>query len=342
MGDANGRVAGLRCVALVDPFASGKTSLLEAILARTGAIQRQGTVSQGNTVGDASPEARAHAMSVEANVAETTFMGDSYTFIDCPGSVEFLFEAQGVLAGADVAIVVAEPDEKKVAALQLILKELEERGVPHLLFIIKVDKFDRRLHDILTMLQPASSVPLVLRQISIRKDGNVTGFIDLALERAHIYQEHSESEVIDFPSAERERVLEARFEMLEAIADYDDGLMEKLLEDIQPGTDYVFTDLVKETRDGMICSVFIGLAEHGNGILRLMKALRHETPAIEQTRERLGLEEDAGSVVQVLKTFYTPHAGKLSIVRVLAGTVSDGTVLLRSDEQESRCPGCST
>lgn len=90
---AGGRLSGPKCIAIVGPFASGKTTLLEAILARTGAIARQNAVSSGNTVGDHSPEARNHAMSVEATVATTEFMGDSLTFIDCPGSVEFAYEA---------------------------------------------------------------------------------------------------------------------------------------------------------------------------------------------------------------------------------------------------------
>src|SRR4051794_12421436 len=114
MANGNGRVAGSRCIALVGPFASGKTTLLEAILARTGAVTRQGSVAEKNTIGDASPEARAHQMSVEANIAETDFMGDRITFLDCPGSIEFAFEAEGILAGADLAIVVAEADAKKV------------------------------------------------------------------------------------------------------------------------------------------------------------------------------------------------------------------------------------
>ncbi|WP_321501210.1 elongation factor G [Breoghania sp.] len=339
MGDANGRQAGPRCIALVGPFASGKTSLLESILARTGAIQRKGTVSQGNTVGDASPEARSHVMSVEANIAETEFMGDSYTFIDCPGSVEFLAETDGVLPGVDMAIVVAEPDPKKVPALQLLLKRLEERGIPRMLFLNKIDKVDGRVHDVLTMLQPASAVPLVLRQIPIRKDGSVTGFIDLTLERAFVYQENDASEVIDFPSAERERQIEARFEMLEAIADYDDELMEKLLEDIQPERNHVFKDLVQEMRSGLICPVLLGSAEHGNGITRLMKVLRHEAPTVEKTCERLGYDGQGGTVVQVLKTLHTPHAGKLSIVRMLSGTVSDGTFLFNANGKESRVSG---
>ena len=90
---------GPRCIALVGPFQSGKTTLLEAILARMGGLQRQGTVAAGTTIGDASAEARAHGMSVEANVATVDFMGDAYTFVDCPGSVEFLAEMRSRAAG---------------------------------------------------------------------------------------------------------------------------------------------------------------------------------------------------------------------------------------------------
>ena len=108
---------GPRCIALVGPFQSGKTTLLEAILARTGAIQRQGTVEAGTTVGDASKEARHHKMSVELSVATTTFMGDSYTFIDCPGSVEFVHDMRAALPAVDAAVVVCEADEKKMPQL---------------------------------------------------------------------------------------------------------------------------------------------------------------------------------------------------------------------------------
>ncbi len=335
----HGREAGPRCVALVGPFASGKTSLLEAILARTGAIARQGRVAEGNTVGDATPEARAHTMSVEANIAETDFMGDAYTFIDCPGSVEFLFEAQGILGGVDVAVVVAEADERKVPALQVIMKALEDRGIPRMLFLNKIDKADKGVRAVLEMLQPASAIPLVLRQIPIWKDGAATGFIDLALERAHVYQHHAESEVVQIPDEEKSRELDARFEMLETVADYDDALMEQLLEDIPPEPDAVFADLASELRQGLICPVFIGSAENGNGILRLLKALRHEAPSIVDTRARLGVDEAQGCVVQVLKTIHTTHGGKLSVGRVLSGVVDDGSVLLRTNGEENRVSG---
>src|SRR5216110_1428623 len=157
MGQNGGASAkGPRCIALVGPFQSGKTTLLEAILARTGAIQRQGTVEAGTSVGDATKEARHHKMSVELTVATTTFMDDSYTFIDCPGSVEFLHDMRAALPAVDAAVVVCEADEKKMPQLQLILRELEEQKIPRFVFLNKIDKADITLHDALALLQPAS------------------------------------------------------------------------------------------------------------------------------------------------------------------------------------------
>ncbi len=322
------RVAGPRCIALVGPFASGKTTLLEAILARTGAVTRQGTIAEKNTVGDASPEARAHQMSVEVNVAEADFMGDRLTFLDCPGSIEFAFEAEGVLAGVDLAVVVAEADEKKIPALQVILKTLEDRKIPRILFLNKIDKAEGGVRQTLETLQPASGTPLVLRHIPIWQNGIVHGFIDLALERAFVYREHAASEVVDMNDGDRAREVEARYAMLEKLADYDDELMEQLLEDIPPPRDKVFGDLAKEMRLGDICPVLIGSAERGNGVGRLLKAIRHEAPDIADTRKRLGVAAGSDAVVQVMKTVHTTHGGKLSIVRVLNGSVGDGAELI--------------
>ncbi len=339
MNDDSGRIAGPRCIALVGPFASGKTSLLEAILPRTGAISRQGSLSEGNTVGDGSPAARAHQMSVEVNVAETEFMGDKLTFMDCPGSVEFAFEAEPILPAVDLAIVVAESDPKKIPALQVILKTLHDRGVPRIMFLNKVDKEELSVRETLSTLQAASSVPLLLRHIPIRESGIVSGFIDLALERAFVYREHAASEVVDIADDDEPRKAEARYTMLETLADYDDGLMEQLLEDIEPTRETIFQDLVQELRQGQICPVLIGSAERGNGVGRLLKAIRHESPGVEQNRARLGLDAAGATVVQILKTLHTPHAGKISVARVLSGSVGDGTELSGPNGPAGRVSG---
>ncbi len=339
MGNRAGeRRQGPKCIAIIGPFASGKTTLLEAILARTGAIPKQNAVASKATVGDHSAEARAHAMSVEASFATTEFMGEQMTFADCPGSIEFAYEAVPVLAACDLAVVVAEPDEKKIPALQLIMRQLDELGVPRMLFLNKVDKTDASVRDTLKMLQPASTNPLMLRQIPLRKDGIIVGSIDLALERAYIYREHAESEIATIPDDEKAREIEARFSMLETLADHDDQLMEQLLEEIEPPRDAIFDDLAADLRDGAVTPVLIGSAEHGNGVLRLLKAIRHDAPDATVTRERLGLD-DVQSALRVMKTIHTSHGGKLSIARVLAGGLNDGAELWRSSGNSSKASG---
>lgn len=336
---AGGRRTGPKCIAIIGPFASGKTTLLEAILARTGAIPKQSPVSSGNTVSDHSAEARAHAMSVEAAVATTQFMGESITFIDCPGSVEFAFEAEAVLTACDLAVVVAEADAKKIPALQLILRQLDDLGVPRMLFLNKIDKSDAGVRDTLKLLQPASSTPLLLRQIPMRKDGIVIGSIDLALERAYVYREYAESEITAIPDDEKAREVEARFSMLEALADHDDALMEQLLEEIEPPRDAIFDDLSADLREGALTPVLIGAAEKGNGVLRLLKAIRHDAPDVAATSTRLGLAAGNGALAQVMKTIHTPHGGKLSIARVLSGTIADGAELLSSGGGSGKVSG---
>jgi elongation factor G len=276
-------------------------------------------------------------MSVESNLADVKFLGDTFTFIDNPGSVEFQQDSQSALTICDAAVVVCEPDEKKIPALQLIMKQLEDRQIPHFLFLNKIDKADTPVRDIIPLLQPASSLPLVLRQIPIWQNGIATGFVDLALHRAFVYREHAPSEVIDIPIDLTERESQARFSMLEKLADYDDELLEQLLGDIDPPRDRVFDDLSDDLRQGKICPVLLGSAERGNGVTRLLKALRHEAPFVEATAQRLGVSGHA-SCAQVFKTYHTAHAGKLSLVRVLGGSFADG-MPVRTVGHEERIAG---
>jgi elongation factor G len=338
-GNNSTRATGPRCVALVGPFQSGKTTLLEAILARTGVIQRQGAVEAGNTVGDSSSEARHHRMSVELTAATTNFMGDAYTFLDCPGSVEFVHDMRAILPAIDAAVVVCEMDDKKVPQLQLILRELEDRKIPRILFLNKIDKADAGVHDVLTLLQPASRTKLVLRQIPTFSGDLISGFVDLALERAFVYKEHAPSEVVSLEGDAADREKTARFSMLETLADHDDELMEQLLEDIQPPRDKVFDDLTHELREGLVCPVLMGTAIRANGILRLLKALRHESPGAAETAKRLGIKSGSDAVAYVLKTQNTTHGGRLSIARMLAGQAGDGATFSSPDGEVGRVAG---
>jgi elongation factor G len=338
---SNRKGSGPRAVALVGPYGSGKTTLLESILAVTGGVARKGAIAQKNTVGDTSPEARARQMSVEVNCATAKYLDETFTFLDCPGSIEFLQDTLNVLPGVDAAIVVCEPEPAKVQMLKPYLKRLGDLGIPHFLFINKIDKASGNVSDLLAALQEASDKPLLMRQLPIVENGAVRGFVDLALERAFVYREHEESKLVDLTADLKDEEKQARFAMLEKLADYDEHLMEELLSDQEPPRDEVFADLSKELADGLVVPALMGSAEKDNGIRRLLKALRHEVPDVGAAAARLGLKPNGEAVVQVLKTYNGAH-GKLSLVRVMAGLLKDGAVLHRRDGSDARIGGMFT
>jgi Translation elongation factors (GTPases) len=317
-----------RCAALVGPYLSGKTSLLESLLFAAGATTRKGSVRDGNAVGDSCPEAKARQMSVEVNVASFEYLGERWNILDCPGSVELVCETQNALMAADVAVIVAEAAPEKAVLLAPLFKFLDENQIPHLLFINKVDTLgDLRVRDVVQAYQAVSERKLVLREVPIREGDKITGFVDLVSERAWHFNPHKPSDLVQIPDSLKDREHEARQEMLEAVADYDDTLLEKLLEDVAPETQEVYDRLAKELADDLIVPVFFGSAENDNGIRRLLKALRHEGPEVAVAAERVGVPADAAVAAQVVKTLNGSHAGKLSVVRVWRGTLTDGMTL---------------
>lgn len=333
---AGGKAGAARAIALVGPNGAGKTTLAEALLFAVGAIDRQGAVQAGATIGDGSPEARARGQSTELSVMSFTFMDDRYTLLDCPGSLEFAADADAVLPGADLAIVVVDADPDKALLAQPFLKQLDTLGVPRVIFVNKLDQARGTLAELLEALQAQSPSPLVARQIPIWEDDKITGYVDLAMERAYVYRSGQASQRIDIPKTVAEDEKDARFRMLEKLADYDDALMEQLIADAAPPTDLVFADLVREMRDGLITPVFLGAAFFSHGVRRLLKALRHETPEPGLAAARLGA---AGDCAYVMKISHAGQAGKLAIARVLRGRVGDGADMTGPDNDKGRVGG---
>ncbi len=320
------RASAPRVAAIVGPYASGKTSLLESILLATDAIHRKGSVADHNTVGDTTPEAREREMSVEVNIAETTYLNGAWTFLDCPGSVEFLQDTWNALMVCDVAVVVCEPDPARAVMLTPLLKFLDTRGIPHMIFINKIENTETPLREMIEALQSVSDRPLVAREIPIREEGKVVGYVDLVSERAYRYKPGEASDLIQIPDALKAREEEERQELLEHLADFDDSLLEELLSDTVPPKTEVYDSLTKDLAEDLVVPVFFGGALQDNGIRRLLKALRHEAPTLEETRTRLGLE-GRDPMVQVFKTQHVEHIGKLSLARVWTGTLKDGQAL---------------
>lgn len=312
-----------RNVAFVGPYGSGKTTLAEAMLHHAGEIDRQGKVTNGNTVGDGSKEARGRVMSTEPNFMYYNYLGDDWSLVDCPGSVELLQDSLSVIPAMDVVVVVTEAEPQKAVMLSPILSRLEEYNIPHIVFINKMDATDASVRETFEALQNISQLPLILRAIPLREGGEVTGLVDLVSERAWKFNENAISSLTQMPEDLMEREELERVEMLEAVADFDDALLEALLEDIQPKTDDVYQDLTDILQNSKGVPVFFGSAEKGWGVTRLMKALRHETDEGMQAQLRLGVE---GPSVAVIKSLHSQQ-GKLSLGRITGGDIKEGDVI---------------
>lgn len=321
--------ANTRNVALVGPYSSGKTSLLESLLFVTGAITRKGKISDRNTVGDSSTQARDRQMSVEVSVAHSQYQNLNFTFLDCPGSIEFASETYNALVGAGAAIIVCEPVVDRVLTLAPLLKFLDDWEIPHLIFINKMDRCNSHFNEVLQALKSVSSRPLVPQQYPIRQNNEIIGFIDLINEQAYHYHANSPADPVALPDHLKEEEQIARQEMLETIAEFDDHLLEELLEDINPSLEEILQDLKQELGADQIVPVFFGMAERDYGVRHLLTALVEEAPAPTITANRRGLDPsaDGDAVVQILKTYFTPQGGRLSLGRIWQGTLNDGMAL---------------
>lgn len=316
------RAAGcVRAIALAGPSGAGKTALAQQLAAAAGP-------------GAVTPETRGQT--TETAVSGFEFMDDRFALIDTPGALEFVHDMNAALPAADLAVLVLDPDPEKAALAQPYFKAVERLRTPHMVFINRIETARGRVRDLLAALQPLSASPLVARQLPIWSDDRVSGFVDLALERAYAYQPGKPSARIAMPADITARESEARFHMLEQLADFDDALMEQLLSDAEPDLHLVFGDLVRETRDGRITPVLFGSAALGFGVRRLLKALRHDAPTPDALAGRLGFTAPGA---YVLRVSHAGQAGKMTIARALGGDIPDGAELLAADGAKARVSG---
>ena len=319
-----------RAIALVGPAGTGKTSLAEALLFASGTIGRQGSIAAGTTVGDASPEARARGGSTELNPMHFDYMGESFTLIDIPGGAGFAADGLAALASVDMALVVIDPSPERAGLAEPMLRRLDDLGVPHAVFINKIENARAgAVRDTVAELQPLSREPLALRQIPLREGDQVTGYVDLALERAYRYRPGAESERIAMPAEIAAREQEDRARLLETLADFDDALMEALLMDEVPQLATVMHDLAEDTAGNKVVPVVLGSAQSDGGVHRLLKLLRHEAPWPDAAAARIGA---AAGGLHVFKIAHGGAMGRLALGRVLGAPLAEGDELVLDGE----------
>ncbi len=325
-------IARLRNIAFVGPHHAGKTTLVEAVLAHTGAIGRRGSIAEGSTVTDHEPEDVAHVQSTTVGFAHATADDVDITIVDCPGFVDFFGETKAALCGVDAAVVVVEADPGRVVQTQAVVDYLEAGRMPHLFVINKMDRPGADFAGTLAALQSAYGRHVVAEQLPIGAAEQFQGYVDLAEMNARRFDGDAETEDA-IPEDVHEQARDAHGELLEAMADFDDHLMEELLEGVEPTLEEVERDLRTECAHDQIVPVLVASGASGAGVAALVRAMKKwfpspaDAPKVDAEGREIAADPSGPVIAQVVKTTIHPQSGKLSIARILSGTLkSDATL----------------
>ncbi len=325
-------ISRLRNVAFVGPHHAGKTTLVEAILAHCGAIARRGSISDGTTVTDFEPEDVAHAESTTVGFAHCVADGIDLTIVDTPGFIDFFEETRMALSGVDAAVIVVEADPSRVVQTRMLVEAVEQLRLPHLFVIDKMDRPGANFAGTLAALQDAYGRHVIAEQWPIGAAESFAGFVDLAEMKAYASADGAER-AVEIPQSLQQQVQQARTALLEAMADFDDALMEELLEGKDPPLDEVERDLCNECSHDQIIPVLVAAGATGAGVAALVRAMERwfpspaERPHVDAEGRPIAPDPSAPFVARVIKTSIHPQSGKISVVRILAGTMkSDATL----------------
>lgn len=325
-------ISRVRNIGIVGSHHAGKTTLVEAILAHCGSIGRKGSVTEGTTTTDYEPECIGHAQSTCVGFAHCAADGIDMTLVDCPGFIDFFEETKLALSGCDAAVIVVDADPARVSQTQLVVDFLESRKMPHLFVVNKMDRPGADFAGTLEELQRCYGRHVVAEQWPIGAADTFKGYVDLANRKAYTFDGSGAQETA-IPGELQERMESAHGQLLEAMADFDDHLMEELLEGVEPPQDEVDKDLCVECAHDQIIPVLATAGLAGHGISALVQALEKWFPSpleaeqVDAEGRRIEAKPDGPIIAHVIKTMIHPQSGKLSVVRVLSGTLKPDSTL---------------
>jgi elongation factor G len=327
----------IRNVAVLGHGGSGKTSLIEALLHKTGATTRVGRVEDGTTASDWDPEEQRRQISINLAVVPVDYNGNRINFVDTPGYQDFLGEVISALHATEAGLILVDAVAGCEVGTELVWDRLIEQNKPRIIFINKIDRenanFQRALESLRSTLHGSKIVPFQLPVGVADKFNGVVGLVDL---KAFTGKDGKEVEIPADLLAEAEA---AQLEMIEAAAEADDELILKYLDGEQLTSDEVRHGLHQGVKSGAITPVYVGTALHEIGLDRLLAALPRYVPSPDERpvtatvgNAEVELNENAEGPVAaaVFKTIIDRYVGRTSYVRVFSGTINKDAQLAPS------------
>ncbi|MDQ3757502.1 MAG: elongation factor G [Actinomycetota bacterium] len=326
----------IRNVALVGHGGAGKTTLTEALLFCAGAISRQGRVEDGTTTTDFDPEETKRGISVSASLAPFEYQGHKINLIDCPGYADFLGDVEAALQVADLAVFVVSAVEGVEVQTEIVWKLAAEMGLPRMFFVNKLDRERASFERTLDQLREVFGAGVAPLELPIGEEAAFRGIADLLTDTAITYDSGKPTEG-EIPHEMEAREHEVHDNLVEGIVVADDALMERYLEGDVPSAKELEETLAQGVAAAQVFPVVCGSALKTIAIDRLAAFICEIGPA---PGDRPPVVVQAGDGVQevaadpagqplayVFKTLADRHVGKVSLFKVLSGTIRPDVVL---------------
>jgi elongation factor G len=327
----------IRNVALVGHGGSGKTTLIEALLARAGAINRMGRVEDGTTVTDTEPEEQRRGLSLSLALAPVEWSGHQINLIDTPGYADFIGDVEAALRVADLAVFVVSAVDGVEVQTEAIWRRAAAMDLPRMVFVNKLDRERADFQATLDQLHERFGAGIAPLELPIGAESSFRGVADLLTDKAFLYAKdgtHTEAEIPDDLAAQEHEVHDA---LVEGIVVADDELMERYLEGEVPSFDELERTLAHGVVAATVFPVVCGSAVNGVGVVVLAVFLCDMGPS---RAARPGIAESPSGDVDVkpdpsgqplafvFKTIADPYVGQLSLFKVLSGTIKADDTLV--------------
>jgi elongation factor G len=333
----------IRNIALISHGGAGKTTLAEAMLFDAGAIQRLGSVDQGTSTLDHDPDEQKHRQSINLAIGMLESDGVRITIVDTPGYADFQADVVEALAAVDAAIVVIDASAGVEVGTQAVWRLADERKLPRMIFINKMDRENANFDSTLDQLKAAFGPKIAPVYLPIGSAEGFKGYIDVIEQHANVYENGKPNEV-PIPDEMRAAEQGRRDALVEAAAEASDELMMKYLDGETLTDEEIERALHKGAREGSVVPVFVGSALKNIGVRELTSMIARHIPSPAEVGARTTVDgtevkpdPTAPFVAQVFKTTADPFVGRLTYFRVIAGTIrSQGHLYNATRKEEER------
>ncbi len=334
----------VRNVCMLGHSGSGKTSIVEAMLFTTKAIDRMGRAVDGNSALDYDAEEVKRGITVFTTLAPVEWKDTKINFIDTPGYLDYAGEMEAGLAVADNALIVVSAKDNVESGTERAWKRVKEKGIPTIFFINKIDEENTNFDTTYNELRETFGKSVIPFEVPILEGNQVVGSVNILKKKAWYHNNRDQAQPV--PEALQEQVDAYWEQIAEAVAMSDDELMEKFFE----GEEFTDAEILKGVRIGVrsgeICPVYCGSAINQTGIVRLLDLISEYFPSyaekgtIVAKKEKgeeveLKTNEDEVFSAQVFKTIIDPFVGRISFIKVMTGTLSNDSSIINVQKDKT-------